>query len=345
MRGAGSATLHSMAPPSETVPRVAVVIPCYREKRFVLDVLAGIGEEVWRVYVVDDGCPEGTGDLVETVCTDPRVRVIRHDVRRGVGGATLTGYRHALDEGAEVVVKIDGDGQMDPAMIPHIVAPIVSGAADYTKGNRFYRLEGLAAMPRGRLIGNALLSFLTKFSTGYWDVFDPTNGFTAIHASVARELPFSKIHHGYFFESDVLFRLNTLRAVVAEVPMEARYGDEDSELRAARVVAPFLLRHLGNLGKRIFYSYYLRGFSVASLELVFGLALVALGVAVGGYWWIVGPARGTIATSGTVMFAALPVIIGVQLLLAFLSYDMQSQPRVPLHTRLAPRRTPPSAGT
>lgn len=195
-------------------------------------------------------------------------------------------------------------------------------------------------MPRGRLIGNALLSFLTKFSTGYWDVFDPTNGFTAIHGDVARELPLGKLSQGYFFESDVLFRLNTLRAVVAEVPMEARYGDEESNLRAGRVVAPFLVRHLRNLGKRIFYSYYLRGFSVASLELVFGLALVALGVAVGSYWWIVGPLRGTIATSGTVMFAALPVIIGVQLLLAFLSYDMQSQPREPLHTRLSPRTGP-----
>jgi glycosyltransferase involved in cell wall biosynthesis len=313
---------------------VAVVIPCFRVKRWILEVVRGIGPEVSRIYVVDDRCPEGSGALVESECADPRVRVIHHPVQQGVGGATLSGYRAALADGADVVVKLDGDGQMDPAQLPRLVAPIAAGEADYAKGNRFYRLEGLAAMPRARLIGNAALSFLTKFSTGYWEVFDPTNGYTAIHARVLSELPLDRLARGWFFESDLLFRLSTLRAVVVEVPMPARYEGEASNLHAARVVGPFLARHLANFAKRIFYTYYLRGFSLASVELLLGLALVAFGTAIGSYHWIVGPLRSAVATSGTVMLAALPVIVGVQLVLAFLSYDMQSQPRQPIHPRL-----------
>ncbi len=313
---------------------IAVVIPCFRVTKSILDVLRGIGPEVGRVYVVDDRCPDGTGDLVESQCEDPRVHVIRHETQRGVGGATLTGWRQALRDGAAIVVKLDGDGQMDPALIPRLAAPIQAGEADYTKGNRFWRLDDLEPMPRPRLLGNAVLSFLTKFSTGYWDVFDPTTGFTAIHARVLAQLPLEKISQGWFFESDVLFRLNTLRAVVAEIPMAARYAGEQSNLRAARVAGPFLARHCVNFSKRIFYNYYLRSFSVASVELVLGMLLLLLGTSIGAYHWISGPLRGSIATSGTVMLAALPVIIGVQLLLAFLSYDMQSQPRTPLHRRL-----------
>jgi glycosyltransferase involved in cell wall biosynthesis len=251
-----------------------------------------------------------------------------------VGGATLTGWRQALRDGAGIVVKLDGDGQMDPALIPRLVGPIRAGEADYTKGNRFWRLDDVEPMPRGRVVGNAVLSFLTKFSTGYWDVFDPTNGFVAIHARVAELLPLDKIAEDWFFESDVLFRLNTVRAVVAEIPMTARYAGEASNLHAARVAGPFLAHHVVNFGKRVFYNYWLRSFSIASIELVLGVALLAFGTSVGAWHWVTGPLRGSIATSGTVMLAALPVLIGVQLLLAFLSYDMQSQPRTPLHRRL-----------
>jgi len=314
--------------------RVAVVVPCFRVSKQILGVLAGIGPEVERIYVVDDCCPEGTGDLVEARCGDPRVAVLRNERQQGVGGATLAGYRRAIDDGCAILVKLDGDGQMDPALIPRFLGPILAGEADYTKGNRFYRLGDVQAMPRARLLGNAALSFLTKFSTGYWDLFDPNNGFTALHAAVARELPSEKISRGYFFESDLLFRLNTLGAVVVEVPMIARYGDEESNLRISRAAGSFLVRHLRNFAKRIFYAYYLRGFSLASIELPLGAGLVGFGATLGAVRWIGGASSGTLATSGTVMLAALPIIVGVQLLLAFLSYDMQSQPRAPLHPRL-----------
>lgn len=315
---------------------IAVVIPCYRVKSRILDVVSGIGPECQAIYVVDDDCPEGSGDHVEAECRDPRVHVLRHERNQGVGAATLTGYQAALDGGAAVIVKLDGDGQMDPTWIPRLVRPIQDGEADYVKGNRFFDLGDLGAMPRARVLGNSLLSFASKLSSGYWNVFDPTNGFTAIHAAVARRLPLAKLSKGYFFESDLLFRLGILRAVVCEVPMPAVYQDEPSSLVIRRVIFQFAGRHFVNTFKRIFYSYYLRNFNIASIEILAGLAFLAFGVWFGTSEWIDGIRANVPATSGTVMVAALPVIVGVQLILAFLSYDLQNVPREILHRRLEP---------
>jgi glycosyltransferase involved in cell wall biosynthesis len=315
---------------------LAAVIPCFRVKRHILGVLAAMPRSVDRVYVVDDGCPEGSGDAVEAGCTDPRVRVLRHERNRGVGDATLTGYRAALADGATLIVRLDGDGQMDPALIPRLVRPIADGEADYTKGNRFFELEGLRAMPPLRLVGNSILSFASKLSSGYWNVFDPTNGFTAIHAAVLRQLPLDKLSPDWFFESDLLFRLGTIRAVVCDVPIPARYGDEKSSLVVRRVVAGFAWKHLSNAAKRIFYSYYLRNFNIASIEIALGIPLIAFGAWIGATRWYDGYLHNTPATSGTVMLAALPVLVGIQLVLAFLSYDLQNVPRDVLHRRLDP---------
>ncbi|MBW2419513.1 MAG: glycosyltransferase [Deltaproteobacteria bacterium] len=315
---------------------IAVVIPCHGVKRQILGVLEAIGPECRAIYVVDDACPEGSGDLVEAECHDPRVRVLRCEQNQGVGGATLAGYRAALDDGAEILVKLDGDGQMDPGLIPRLVHPIQLGEADYCKGNRFFELEGLGAMPRSRLLGNSLLSFVSKFSTGYWNIFDPNNGFTAIHAAVARQLPFDKLSRRYFFESDLLFRLGTLRAVVSDVPMPARYANEQSGLKIHRILGEFAGKHLVNTAKRLFYNYYLRNFNIASIEIVVGAFALVWGIWFGVTRWIRGSMEGVAATSGTVMLAALPILLGVQLILAFLSYDVQNVPREVLHKRLLP---------
>ena len=255
---------------------VAVVVPCYLVKDQVLSVIQKMGPEIDFVICVDDGCPHETGSFIESNCRDPRVRVIRHEQNQGVGAAMVTGYRAALDLKAHVVAKIDGDGQMDPALISKFLKPILQGRADYTKGNRFYNLASLRKMPPIRLFGNAILSFLTKISSGYWDLFDPTNGFTAIHAGILSELPLDRLNKRYFFESDILFRLSTLKASVVEVPMNAVYGEEKSNLRIRSVVLEFTYRHFVNAMKRIFYTYFLRDFSVASLQLLFGASFFSL---------------------------------------------------------------------
>lgn len=313
---------------------IAVVIPCYKVSAHICDLIRKIDDNVDLIIIVDDGCPEQSGCLVEKTCADPRLRVIYCGVNQGVGGAVLTGYKAAIAEGADIIVKIDGDGQMDPALIPAFITPILRGEADYAKGNRFFEVETVRQMPLTRLFGNAGLSFLTKLSSGYWNLFDPTNGYTAISAKVAQWLPVDKISRRYFFESDMLFRLNTMRAVVIDIPMFAVYGNEQSNLNVLREIPRFFFKNLQNLGKRIAYNYFIRNFNYATLELLFGIAFVGFGVAFGSASWISQLHQGTLASPGTVMLAALPIIIGLQLLLGFVNYDMASVPSTPLQGRL-----------
>lgn len=319
------------APSAEvTAQRIAVVVPCFRVGDAVLDVVAAMPGCVERIYIVDDACPLGSGSRLRQECRDPRVQVIEHTENQGVGGALVSGYRQALEDGFDVVVKIDGDGQMDPALVARFVAPILAGDADYTKGNRFHDLQALEQMPRMRLFGNAVLSFFAKASSGYWDIFDPTNGYTAIHAEALSRLPLEKLSRRYFFETDMLFRLGTLGAVVEDVPMQARYADETSNLRISRVLFPFLVGHARNFAKRLFYRYVLRDFSIASVELLLGMALLAFGVVHGLVHWIDGMRTGIPNPAGTVVVTALSLLMGLQLVLAFLSWDMGAVPRRPL---------------
>ena len=187
-------------------------------------------------------------------------------------------------------------------------------------------------------MGNAILSLMTKLSSGYWDLFDPMNGFTAIHGDVAGHLPLEKISKGYFFETEMLIRLNTLRAVVVDVPMSAKYGEERSNLKVSRIAGEFLVKHVKFLFKRIGYNYYLRDLSLASIQLPLGLFLLFFGIGFGGYQWVES-ARASLPTSaGTVMLAALPLLVGVQLVLAFIGFDVASVPRRPIQGRLLPKR-------
>ena len=312
---------------------IAVVVPSYKVTAHILAVLAKIGPEVDRIYVVDDACPEGSGRLVQSSLADARVAVIFCDTNLGVGGAVMTGYRAALADGCDCIVKIDGDGQMDPQLLPQFVAPILDGRADYTKGNRFFNLEDVQAMPFVRLAGNAALSFMCKASSGYWSIFDPTNGYTAISAQAASLLPMDKISPRYFFETDLLFRLGTFGAVVQDIPMRAVYGSEKSNLSVKKVIFSFALGHLRNFFKRILYNYFLRGFSVASVELILAVGFLLFGGLYGLTKWVQSALSGVYASSGEVMLAALPVIVGVQLLISFIGFDMQSQPKVPLGQR------------
>lgn len=316
--------------------KVSVVIPCYRVGETVLNVIDRIGSDVHRIFVVDDACPMKTGNLVESQCKDNRVSVIYCINNLGVGGATMTGMISAIEDGADVIIKIDGDNQMDPSHIPVFVSLIQSGEADFAKGNRFFEPAGVADMPLLRLIGNAGLSFFSKLSTGYWPIFDPTNGYFAVHAKVIGLLPLEKVSNRYFFESDLLFRLGTIRARVLDVPMHSKYAGEVSSLNPISEIPRFASAHLKNTIKRLFYMYFLRDFSVASLELILGLALFMFGVFFGFLSWGVS----TPATPGTVMLAALPIFAGLQLLLSFINYDIAAVPKVALHKLLTAQRAP-----
>ncbi len=314
--------------------KIAAVIPCYRETERILGVLAGIGDEVERIYVIDDACPDGTGDLVEESCSDPRVTVLKLSENKGVGGATLAGYRRAIDDEMDVIVKLDGDGQMNPEELHKLVRPIVSGQADYTKGNRFHSVESVSTMPKVRLVGNLFLSFATKMWSGYWNIFDPTNGYTAIDRRVAELLPVAKIDNGYFFESDMLFRLNSLRAVVADVPIPAIYGDERSSLVIWKILMPFLGKNIANTFRRLIYSYFLRDFTVASMELIAGLILIGFALIFGGVHWYDSITTNAPASTGIIILPAVTFLVGMQLFLGFLNFDTRNVPTSALHLDL-----------
>jgi glycosyltransferase involved in cell wall biosynthesis len=312
---------------------VWLIIPCYRVTAHILQVLAKAPAWVEGIVCVDDACPDGSGDFILAHVRDPRVAVIKLARNQGVGGATLAGYAEAERRGARVMVKVDGDDQMDLSYAAQLVAPILLGDADYAKGNRFTSISHLQQMPTIRVLGNAALSFAAKLSTGYWNIFDPTNGFTAIEAQVAKMVMAKRVSRRFFFETDLLYHLGTLRAVVRDVPIPARYADEVSNLRIGAIVGPFALRHLRNFLQRLLGQYFVRDFSVASLELVFGVFLILFGVGYAAHY-VAARTAGQAASAGVVMAAALPVILGFQLLLQAANFDVLNVPSRPIHPYL-----------
>lgn len=307
--------------------KLAVVIPAYNLDSQLLDLILRIPREVQNILIIDDKCPNMIGRYIEQNCSDPRVKVYFNEENLGVGGAVKKGYQHALNLGANIVIKLDGDGQMDASKIPLLINPILNNKADYTKGNRFYSLDSLKVMPKVRLFGNSALSILSKFSTGYWNISDPNNGFTAISATALENLDLDSISNSYFFESDMLFRLYCNRAVVVDVPMKSIYGDEKSNLSVLNVSAEFMYKHCRNAFKRFFYTYILRDASVASLELPLGVFLLSFGVVNSLVNLYQSSTTGIPNNPGTVMLSALAILTGIQFILAFISHDVSNLPR------------------
>lgn len=237
---------------------VAVVVPAYNEENFVGDVARGLPDFVDRIYLVDDASTDGTwtamcdvsatGDeataTVETVSdglgrnvltdrvsdyqTDGRLTRIRHAENRGAGGAVKTGYLAALEDEIDVVATIDGDGQMDAALLPRILDPIVENRAGYAKGDRLAGASVVREMPPFRLFGNLLLTGLTRIATGYWGLSDPQNGFTAISREALLEADVESLWEYYGYMNQLLGRLNAASVGVVDVPMPSSYGDEES---------------------------------------------------------------------------------------------------------------------
>jgi glycosyltransferase involved in cell wall biosynthesis len=313
--------------------KIAVIIPCYRVKGHILQVLQSIPDWVDAIIAVDDACPEQSGAYAAAHFPDPRFRLVTHPRNRGVGGAMGSGYRAALETDAEIFVKLDGDGQMDPARIAALLKPVCSGKADFAKANRFYDFRALYHMPLVRRIGNMGLTLLVKLASGYWDVSDPTNGFFAIHRTTVELLDLDAMDTGYFFECRQLVDLNIVRAVIAEVPIPARYGDEASNLSVRRSLADFPFKLLCALGHRILWRYYVYSMSAVTIFLTVGGLLTAGSLAFGSYRWYLGAFAGQTQSAGTVALGLFPAIIGVQMLLQAMILDILDKPSTPIQTQ------------
>ncbi len=309
---------------------IAVVIPAYQVADTIEAVLSELPDYLRHIIVVDDASSDNTSELVQACAKrDRRIVLVRHEQNQGVGGAMLTGFKKALELGAHVVVKIDGDHQMDPAYIPELVTPLLEGKADYAKGNRFRDFESLRHMPQIRRIGNLGLSFLTKAATGYWNCFDPTNGFFAIRVEMLAELPLERIDHRYFFETSMLANLYLLGAFILDVPIPARYRGERSSLSIWRVLVEFPIKLFVTLLRRILLRYYLFDFSMVSVYLLTGIPLILFGLIFGSIKWAQYLQLGVPAPTGTVILPTLALILGIQILLSAIEIDMNAMPKAP----------------
>ena len=283
--------------------------------------------------MVEDCGRDKTAEVVEELAKeDPRIVLIRHERNQGVGGAMVTGFRKALELEAQIVVKLDGDGQMNPDHLVNLLRPLISGEADYAKGNRFHDFRALVQMPPLRRAGNMGLSFLTKAAVGYWNCFDPCNGFVAIRGEILAALPLDKIHRSYFFETSMLSRLYLLGAVVKDVPMPARYAGERSSLSISRVLLEFPPKLAYSFARRMLLKNYIYDFSMESLYLIAALLFLAVGIGYGGWNWLAYSSIGAAAPTGTVVIPAMLIILGFQILLSAIGEDLRNVPKEPLCT-------------
>ena len=313
---------------AKLITKIVVVIPCYKVSKQILKVISNIPEEVSNIVLVDDQCPEKTGEFVAKNANDPRITILTNAKNLGVGGATKAGYMQAIKFQADIIVKLDGDGQMNPADISKLTKAITEEKCNYAKGNRFFTIKNIKQMPLVRKFGNLVLSFMSKLSTGYYEIFDPNNGFTAIDSDYLTQLPLDEIDNRYFFESDMLYQLNLLGAKVSDIPLPAIYKDEHSSLNIWQSVIIFPKKHLINFIKRIIYTYYLRDFNIASVQLLVGTIFFWWGSILGLTTWLHNMKNGVSSATGTIMLVGILIITGVQLLLSFLNFDMRSQKRI-----------------
>jgi dolichol-phosphate mannosyltransferase len=310
---------------------IAAVIPAYRVESQIESVVLGLPSYIKYIIIVDDASPDHTSNQVAALAKhNRRLVLLRHERNQGVGGAMLTGFRKALELGAQIIVKVDGDGQMDVSHLPDLLLPLIQGKADYTKGNRFRDFAALRQMPLIRRVGNMGLGFLTKAATGYWDLFDPTNGFFAIRAETLRQLPLDQVDLRYYFETSMLANLYLISAVVKDVPMPARYQDEASSLIIHRVLFEFPPKLLGTFVRRALLNNFIYDFSMESIYIITGLPLLLFGLGFGSYKWIEYARRGIPAPTGTVIVPTISVLLGIQFLLSAIEIDLRSVPQDPL---------------
>ncbi|WP_022888319.1 glycosyltransferase family 2 protein [Agromyces italicus] len=307
--------------------RVAAIVPAYNEEKMIATVIETMPDFVDQIVIVDDCSTDSTSDVVRA-SADPRVRLIRHDLNTGVGGAIISGHRAAMAAGADVNVVMAGDAQMDPAYLPALLERVTAQGFGFAKANRFFSPESFKGMPKHRVFGNVVLSFMTKLASGYWNLFDPQNGYTAVRTEVLRRIDLDRVAPRYSFENDLLIHLNILQVPAVDVPIPAVYGAEVSSIRLSKVVPELLSLLTRGFWRRIWYRYVLWSFSPVALLLVLGLGLFAFGLAVA-IWVCFQIAASVVATAATVMLAALPLMIGTQMLISALQLDIQASPSTP----------------
>lgn len=305
---------------------ITIVIPCYKVKGYILEVINSVPDFIDYIIIVDDQCPEKTGLYVNSLKYS-NVEVIFNYENRGVGGATVVGFKRAIEINSDIIVKMDGDNQMDTNYLSELIVPIINNECDYSKGNRFHHFSELLKMPKIRLFGNSLLSFFVKFSSGYWEISDPTNGYIAISGSTLKLIDLDNLSRGYFFEIKLLIEANIKNLVIEEIKMPARYDGEISSLNISKTVLVFPFLLLKGLFKRILYKYFIYSFNLGSIYLLFGFPLFLFGVIFGILNWYKYSSLNSFTPTGTIVISLLTIILGFQLLIQAITFDVISSPK------------------
>jgi len=303
--------------------RVAVVVPAHNEEKLIAETIRGIPQFVDRIYVVDDRSSDGTVEAVRTLA-DPRVVLLEHERNLGVGGAIVTGYKKARDDGIDVTAVMAADAQMDPDDLEMLAGAVARGDVDYAKANRLFTGQAWEVIPRYRYLCNAVLSLLTKVACGYWHVADSQSGYTAISLRYLQLLDLDRIYQRYGFPNDLLVHLNVWNARVRDYPSRPIYGvGERSGIRLRKVVPTISWLLLKGFFWRMKEKYVIRDFHPLVFFYALGMFMSLIGLGLG-IAIIVLRAMGNGITPATVVLIALLLISGSQFTLFAMWFDMES---------------------
>lgn len=256
---------------------VAVVIPAYNEELLIGKVLTTMPSFVDEMIVINDCSKDRTREIVQDYQKDDtRIVLINHEPNKGLGQSLIDGYLQARTLGADVTVVMAGDAQMSPHDLPTVIGPIAAGEADYTKGNRLLREDVYSRMPKHRFFGNAGLSLLTKFATGYWHLIDPQCGYTAIGKKALASIPIERMTKGYGYNADILNMLNLGNFRVRDVEVEPVYGEERSKIKLGSYIPRVSLLLMRLFVMRMVKKYLIRDFN--PLVLFYAFSVINLGM-------------------------------------------------------------------
>lgn len=305
---------------------VATIVPCYNEEKLVEKTMSTMPDFVDHIIVVDDSSTDSTWSVIKAYAKkNARVVPVHLDKNEGIGGAYQHGFSTALKKKADLIVTMAGDAQCNPDYISAMIDALLEKNVDYVKANRFFHLEDLKQMPRFRRIGNTVITILTKFSTGYYSIFDSQNGYGVFRRKTLELLPMQTLGKRYDYENTLLIALSIMGAKVADEPVPAIYGDEVSTIPVFKTTVRALKVVWHGFWKRIYYKYVLYGFHPIALTLFGGLLLLTIGALFGAYIIFERIVHDLSPSTGTVMLCALPLFLGFQLLLTSLIMDVNNE--------------------
>ncbi|HBG81390.1 TPA: hypothetical protein DDW69_00960 [candidate division CPR2 bacterium] len=306
--------------------KIVVVTPAYNEANHIADVIDGLPEYIDNIVIVDDCSTDNTEEIVKKH-KSKKVIYLKNGKNMGAGYSVTAAINKAKEVKADITITMAGDNQMDPKYVPSLLDALIDEGYDCAKGNRFYSKEGLKGMPRHRVWGSIILTFMTRMASGYWTIFDTQNGYYALGSKALYQIDFNSLTKGFPYENDLWINLNILGLKFKDVPIPAKYGDEVSYMKMWKIIPQFTLFLVGGFFRRIYKKYVLRGIHPIFLFFLFGSILFLWGIIFGAYAWHRSAITGDPATTGTVMISAIPFLMGFEMLLWALVLDIQEDPK------------------